>query len=193
MPAMSSQPEALKVNPLGAGVFTIEGFLSPDECAQYIADSEGLGYEEAAIRTDDGELLYKDARNNDRVIFERRELAAKLFERARPLLPAELKGLLLSGLNERFRYYRYETEQKFTWHQDGTVRLGTDQESLLTFMVYLNADFEGGSTDFGWERVQPAQGTALVFPHRLRHQGSVVTGGVKYVLRTDVMYRDPQA
>ncbi len=57
-------------------------------------------------------------------------------------------------------------------------------------MVYLNDDFTGGSTDFGWESVVPRQGMALVFPHRLRHQGSAVVNGVKYVLRTDVMYRN---
>lgn len=191
MRAMSNPAEPLQAHALGAGIFTIGGFLSPGECARYIADSEGLGYEEAAVRTDDGELLYKDARNNDRIIFERQELAATLFERARPALPAEVKGWQLSSFNPRLRYYRYEKEQKFTWHQDGTVRLGPE-ESFLTFMIYLNDDFAGGSTEFGWEKVKPVQGMALVFPHHLRHQGSVVTGGVKYVLRTDVMYRNPQ-
>ncbi len=178
----------MNVNRLGAGVFTIEGFLSPAECAQFIADSETLGYEEAAVRTDDGERLYKDARNNDRILLDRPDLAASLYQRAKPALPADLKGWVVSGFNERFRYYRYETQQQFIWHQDGTVRLSDTQESLLTFMIYLNDEFEGGHTDFGWESVRPVRGMALVFPHRLRHQGSVVTGGVKYVLRTDVMY-----
>jgi hypothetical protein len=30
---------------------------------------------------------------------------------------------------------------------------------------------------------------ALVFEHPVRHQGAPVTAGRKYVLRTDVMYR----
>jgi hypothetical protein len=178
----------MQVNRLGAGVFTIEKFLSPNECAQFIAESESLGYEEAAIRTEDGDRLYKDARNNDRIIFDRRELAAKLYERALPALPANIEGWVVSGFNERFRYYRYEKQQQFVWHYDGTVCIRPTEESFLTFMIYLNADFKGGNTDFGWESVRPVQGMALVFPHRLRHQGSVVTGGVKYVLRTDVLY-----
>jgi predicted 2-oxoglutarate/Fe(II)-dependent dioxygenase YbiX len=185
---MNQPIPSMKVNRLGAGVFTIENFLAPSECAEFIAESEALGYEEAAIRTEDGDRLYKDARNNDRIVFDKRELASSLYQRARPLLPAEIKGWFLSGFNERFRFYRYEKQQQFVWHQDGTVRLSETEESLLTFMIYLNDEFEGGSTDFGWEAVRPVQGMALAFPHRLRHQGSVVTGGVKYVLRTDVMY-----
>ena len=33
-------------------------------------------------------------------------------------------------------------------------------------------------------------GTALVFAHAGWHEGTRVTAGRKYVLRTDVMYRD---
>jgi hypothetical protein len=33
---------------------------------------------------------------------------------------------------------------------------------------------------------------ALIFLHSLYHEGSEVTQGVKYVLRTDIMYRAPQ-
>ncbi|MDF3030995.1 MAG: putative iron-regulated protein [Moraxellaceae bacterium] len=37
--------------------------------------------------------------------------------------------------------------------------------------------------------VRPAAGMVLVFPHSIMHQGTPVTSGVKYVLRTDVTYR----
>lgn len=183
----------MNLNRLGAGVFTIPDFLTPAECAGFIARSERIGYSEAAIRTEDGERLYKDARNNDRVIFDDSALADTLFSRASALLPAELDGWSLSGFNERFRFYRYDASQQFTWHLDGTVRLGPDRESFLTFMLYLNDDFEGGSTDFGWESVRPVQGMALGFPHRLRHQGAMVRSGIKYVLRTDVLYQQTPA
>jgi hypothetical protein len=176
----------MKVNPLGAGVFTIEGFLSEAECRQFIAESERIGYTEAAIRTAEGERIYKDARNNDRIIFDDRELALRLFERARPILPTEIDGWRVSGFNERFRFYRYDVQQQFSWHQDGTVRIHEHQESFLTFMMYLNDDFAGGATEFLWESVKPLAGMALVFPHRLRHQGARISSGMKYVLRTDV-------
>jgi hypothetical protein len=57
-------------------------------------------------------------------------------------------------------------------------------------MVYLNDDFEGGTTDFrDGDVIAPKRGMALLFEHRLIHQGAPVTRGKKYVMRTDVMYR----
>ncbi len=76
------------------------------------------------------------------------------------------------------------------------------EESHLTFMVYLNDQMAGGQTRFfgGMEEafrgqpylsVQPKEGTALVFVHRIWHEGAVLESGQKYVLRTDVMYGRP--
>ena len=68
-------------------------------------------------------------------------------------------------------------------------------------MVYLGGECEGGDTviyiqDDGLTlpegtavRVKPETGKALVFFHYLLHEGTPVTAGRKYVLRTDVMYR----
>ncbi len=61
-------------------------------------------------------------------------------------------------------------------------------------MIYLNDGFEGGATCFHQGRhrlhVTPKAGMALVFYHRVLHEGAAVEKGRKYVLRTDVMYRD---
>jgi predicted 2-oxoglutarate/Fe(II)-dependent dioxygenase YbiX len=179
----------MKVEALGAGVFVIRQFLSEDECGAHIARSEHLPFVQAGVQTRYGEQLHQHIRNNDRAVDDNPALAAALFERARPLLPPSIDGWVLSGFNQRFRWYRYEHEQFFKPHLDGVIQLSESEMSFLTFLIYLNDDFSGGSTDFIWERVQPETGMALVFPHRIRHQGSVVTSGVKYVLRTDVMYR----
>ena len=56
-------------------------------------------------------------------------------------------------------------------------------------MIYLNEDFEGGFTDFSSFRVYPVEGMALCFQHQMSHEGATVTRGLKYVLRTDVMYQ----
>ena len=176
---------------LGAGILTVDNFLSAEECRNLIQRSETIGYEEAAIRTDEGDRIFKDARDNDRVIFDDLPLAQQLFERAKLFLVPEKDGWTLSRMNERFRFYRYREKQKFAWHLDGKVTDTRGDETFLTFMVYLNDDFEGGSTDFNWEKVNPKRGRALVFPHRIRHQGSPVTAGAKYVLRTDVFFSQP--
>ena len=55
-------------------------------------------------------------------------------------------------------------------------------------MVYLNDTYEGGATRFESTKVVGSAGMALVFQHGLVHEGSKVTSGVKYVLRSDVMF-----
>lgn len=92
-----------------------------------------------------------------------------------------------------------------------------DRRSRYTFLIYLNDGFEGGGTTFylpaedirkedgdcgyhdksgvGFETVvvKPSCGSVLCFPQgntaSLLHEGSRVTGGgVKYVVRTDLLY-----
>lgn len=54
---------------------------------------------------------------------------------------------------------------------------------------FLNNDFEGGETEFeNLFTAAPKKGTALVFYHPLQHEGKTLVRGLKYVLRTDVMY-----
>ena len=183
----------------GTYVFVIRDFLSTGECADLIRRSEGLAWE---VGTLGGEVV-EQARNNERVLFDDPVLAADLFARARPLLPAAVDGRPLTGFNERWRFYRYGPGQAFTPHRDGSyARFETGEESRLTFMVYLNAGAAGGQTRFfrgmddafhrrPYLSVTPEAGMALVFLHRLWHEGAVVEGGEKHVLRTDVMYGPP--
>ena len=179
----------------GESLFFIHDFFSPEECDRSIAFSEGRVYEDATITTGDGFLRVKGMRNNMRVMVDSQVLAARLFERARPFLPPRVDFWHLHGLNERFRYYRYDVGQTFKPHYDGSFCRNAGEESQLTLMVYLNDDFTGGTTDFYNEdetpraSVKPRRGMALVFVHQQLHEGAPVTHGRKYVLRTDVMYR----
>ena len=56
-------------------------------------------------------------------------------------------------------------------------------------MIYLNDDFKGGETRFNDLTVHPNTGKALLFIHEQKHESIPVEEGMKYVLRTDVMYR----
>ena len=179
----------------GDNIFVLHDFLSAEECVAYIHASEQQGYEDAPITMGDSSIVLKDYRDNLRVMVDDTRLAADLFARAKPFLPAQLQGRNAVGLNERLRYYRYDAGQNFAPHYDGSFRRNEQEESLLTFMVYLNEECEGGTTDFYgkedalWLSVKPERGKALVFRHELLHGGAPVTSGRKYVLRTDVMYR----
>jgi predicted 2-oxoglutarate/Fe(II)-dependent dioxygenase YbiX len=171
--------------------FTIPGVLSPDECERLVARIEALGPSVAPVSRAEGPVLDLGTRNNARVIFDDPELAGLLFGRVRARVPGELMGMHVVGANERFRGYRYHPGQRFAPHYDGSFIRSETERSLLTLMVYLNEGFEGGETallDLE-ETVVPRTGTALLFQHPLLHEGCAVTRGVKYALRSDVMYR----
>jgi len=186
-------------------VFLIRDFFTPDECVEHIRVSERAGYDDAPITSSLGAVMRKDIRNNDRVMIDDPTLAAALFARAEPLLPTNFLIWTPVGLNERFRYYRYTKGQKFDWHFDGPFTRENGESSKLTFMIYLNDGFVGGETVFNLKRygvvrdsdpmlrVFPTAGTALVFRHDVLHTGATVLDGVKYVIRTDVMFRHKDA
>lgn len=173
-------------------VFSIHGVMTPDECGEMIARIEAEGPTAAPITTAAGFVMRPDIRNNTRVMFDDPALAARLFQRIAKTVPAQLRERAPVGVNERFRCYRYEPGQRFAPHYDGAFQRSATERSELTFMVYLNEGFGGGQTaflEFG-RRVQPRVGSALLFQHMLFHEGCTVTEGVKYVLRSDVMYAD---
>lgn len=172
-------------------VATVRDVLSEAECRTWIAEMEGHGFEAAPITTGRGFVMAPSIRNNTRVMLDDVARAAALWERLAPFVPEEMGGWRAVGLNERFRVYRYEPGQYFRWHMDGAFRRSPREASLLTCMVYLNDEgLEGGATEFAdFDRVLPETGKVLLFDHPLMHQGAPVVAGVKYVLRTDVMYR----
>jgi prolyl 4-hydroxylase len=175
----------------GPLVFTIPDVMTRDECAGLVARIDALGPSDAPITTARGFEMRPEIRNNQRVIIDDHQLAGELFARVRTATPARLFGREAVGANERFRCYRYEPGQRFAPHYDGAFWRDQREGSELTLMVYLNDGFGGGTTrfhDFDVD-VVPRTGSALLFQHRLLHEGCEVTSGVKYVLRSDVMYR----
>lgn len=76
-------------------------------------------------------------------------------------------------------------------HFDGAFVRDDHEQSLVSFLVYLNDGFEGGETVFPQivRTIVPRAGMALLFQHRVLHEGAPVRSGVKYVLRSDLMYR----
>lgn len=181
------------IDPTKPLIWTVEDLLTPDECVAAIASVEALGFAEAPINTPFGAVRRASTRNNTRVVFDDHTQAARIFDRVRSRVPSSLHGWFVSGLNERFRGYRYEPGQYFKPHRDGAFVRNSEETSLVTLIVYLNDNFEGGETAFldTNEVVRPKAGLALLFQHPLVHEGCTVTAGHKYVLRTDVMYRCP--
>lgn len=183
-----------EVDPSKPYILTIRDVLSPAECLDLIQRIESLQPEIATINTASGTRVDRRVRNNDRVIFEDWSLAEMLFDRIRSKAPPEIHGMTLIGANEKFRCYRYNPGMRFAPHADGAFVRNDNEQSFYSFLVYLNDGFEGGATTFITEpevAIRPETGMGLLFQHPIIHEGSVVTSGVKYVARSDLMYRRP--
>ena len=182
-------------------VFTVAGVFTAEECSALIERAESIGFDAASVRTPSGAKMMTKIRNNDRVNLDDPELADLMWSRVASLLPT-LDDQQPVSVDNRLRFYRYEPGQEFKRHKDGAVTNDDGCTSKLSYLIYLNGNFDGGATTFrdyvgkGESRqilehiVTPVTGTALLFRHERWHEGSALTSGRKYVLRSDVFYRD---
>lgn len=168
-------------------VFSIDGFLTPTECARLIGLAEGAGFQPADVRAEGGQKAMPQIRNNDRVMVPGGEWVETLWSRLAGFEFPVVEGLRARGLPRDLRFYRYAPGQRFKMHKDGPWK-EDGMVSKLSFLVYLNHGFVGGDTDFREFRVVPKTGSALLFIHDTWHEGAAVEEGLKYVLRSDVMY-----
>ncbi|QUC23367.1 uncharacterized protein UV8b_07608 [Ustilaginoidea virens] len=129
--------------------------------------------------------------------------------------PADRERGHLSGrwvferVNERMRFLKYSPGQFFRPHCDGPYyhrdESGSEMRTHYTVHLYLNDSAQasaagtghvGGATSFLSRDesrrldVHPKAGSVLIFQHgKLYHEGAEVTSGVKYTMRTDILYR----
>lgn len=176
----------MKVQKLTDKIITIDDFIPRDACKEYIDLSENIGYETAKKEPGSGGQII---RNHNRAIHKSERLAEMLWEKAKLFAPERIGNSLAMGLNEMFRFYKYEPGQDYKVHTDLSYIRNSTEASYFTFVLYLNDDFEGGETVFSELSVKPKQGSALIFLHSVLHSGQATTKGTKYVLRTDVMYK----
>ena len=91
---------------------------------------------------------------------------------------------------EPFPMMKYKPGDYFNWHSDLTGGFATQRTA--TMIMYLNDDFEGGSTCFQHLdlKIQPKRGSALVYYYTpaepLIHCGEAVTSGTKFILNAFV-------
>lgn len=214
IPITASEPVTKHPHPYVPGCFLLRNVLTVTDCRSLLSHAEALGY------LPDQPL---DSKNDSILAHNVYWLADEsfmslLFSRVQHLLPPVIEGPLV-GINPRFRMYRYEPGAVYRPHIDGAwpqsglnsageyiydmnAATGRKVWSRLTFLVYLNDDFEGGETTYFLPRkesgidafpIAPRAGCVAVFPHgdakgSLLHEGSGVTKGVKYIIRTDVLY-----
>ena len=225
------------------GLYTLilDNVLTPNECETLVHAVEATtpnGWERAAVNIGLGEqMVLTDQRNCGRIIWDSRELVAKIWKRIEnvPEVQAivrlekvphifghwsQAKGEVwkFTRPNERMRFLKYVGGEYFRPHCDGVYETPDRKErSYFTLHLYLNNADEvlmpdkmedsndcrmekenvlvGGATTFhsyDMKRkydVLPKAGRILLFQHRdLLHSGDDVLRGVKYTMRTDLMY-----
>lgn len=178
--------------------FVVENFLTADECDALISASECIGYWHIVDQA-------PDVRGNLRLqIHDTGLFTSLLYERVKSLLPPDVDLYHATrtsiGLNDHWRMARYEKGDHFKLHSDNCAWIDEDCQSCYTVNIYLNDNFTGGNTRFYDEerrllfQITPRKGRALVFrqppTQRYLHDGEIVQSGVKYLLRTDIMYRE---
>jgi hypothetical protein len=134
-------------------------------------------------------------RNNSRNLIFNKTQANFIYKKIKEYLPAERNDNPIVGLNERLSCLKYAPGEYFKPHFDGNyLRPDGSELSYITVQIYLN-DTIGGETRFydrycsqNYIDVKPKIGRVLLFEHRLYHAGIPVTSGLKYCIRTDVMY-----
>lgn len=180
---MASALEALNDPSL---VFVVENVLSPQECARQMARMDAEDLHPIHSGTPAGAV-----RQNSRFIQYDAALASHLYGAVRAHVPHRLVGMEPCGGNECIRFYRYAPGDFFKPHQDTDFQRSPVERSLLSVVVYLNSGFEGGDLVLhaSGRVIKPRAGLAAVFGHRVVHESTRMVSGVKYALRSDVMYR----
>ena len=181
-------------------VFEIRGFLKREECRRIIHAAEAAGF----ALTNQRETRYAARRRNGRIAIDSPDVAAKVWSRCKSFFPVSVDGARPVGLSPNFRFYKYEPGDSFGMHVDDSVDHGNGAHTIFTLLVYLNGggpDLGGGATVFykGANpstakevlRFLPTEGSALAHIHGPRcmlHEGAPVKAGIKYLMRTDVIY-----
>lgn len=176
---------------------TIEEFFSPEECQSFLDVCQIHGFK--SQYAGDGRLI------RSRSQFEDQFWANLIWERLESSLP-KLADVYAEGLspdpnpsrsldayapvqlNERFRCYKYGADEEFRRHQDFAHEYSDTKRTFLTVLIYLNEGYAGGETSFDDFCVKPKLGMLAMFPHELEHEGCKIVSGVKFTLRTDVVY-----
>ncbi|KAI0647215.1 hypothetical protein C8Q79DRAFT_908391 [Trametes meyenii] len=191
-------------------ILLIDDFFSPEECKTYVKFIDSLPLELTPPKKR-GEA----ERVNHRMSITSVEFARRLYAVISPHLPefpypawakrpVGATARAPHSLNSNIRLYKYTQGQYFGPHYDDWVRDGkTGAKSEWTLLIYLTGTqdgVEGGETIFyrdlrgkPKETIVPplTRGTALLHRHGqdcLLHEGSPVTRGAKYVLRSDLMF-----
>jgi prolyl 4-hydroxylase len=189
----------------GFGII-LENVFTRRECQRIIEETEKIGYGNLG----DGKTG-KAYRGNCRLQIDDSggQMGREIWRRISPFIPQteELPGegsYEYLEMNSRYRFAKYFAGQGFALHVDKPTVFEHEKCSILTVNIYLNdlTPEQGGTTRFfrrmtGGKPVAKAGGVAgsiaifkqSVVDYSPVHDGEKVNSGLKYLMRTDVIYK----
>jgi prolyl 4-hydroxylase len=193
LPLIRRAPPALRRIDAGFPLYTLDGFLDPDECSALIAMIGGrLQPSPLSYTHEDKECRTSTTAN----LYEIHDQRARAIEQK----ISTTLGIRLPYA-EGIQAQRYEVGQQFKPHYDAFPPdsnayqrfAGLRGNRTWTFMVYLNEGMDGGATRFPAIElaVQPRLGMALFWNNLLDdgspnpdtlHSGEPVTRGFKVII-----------
>ena len=168
-------------------LFILENFWDQEFCDALISFSETSGYFPNPLNKNNS-IDNISERNNYRIDYENKFLADTIWEHIKESLSMNVFGFYPSGINNHFRIYKYFPGHEFKTHEDASTKINDNELSFYSLLIYLNEAYEGGETVFENFKISPTTGKAVTFPHSLLHSGSIVKKGIKYILRTDIIF-----
>ena len=98
-------------------------------------------------------------------------------------------------INPKFRFLKYEESNHFIRHKDESYISKKNEKSLITILIYLNDDYQGAYTRFfsdTYDKVglslTPETGMVCLMQQDIEHEVPKIESGIKYVIRTELMY-----
>jgi predicted 2-oxoglutarate/Fe(II)-dependent dioxygenase YbiX len=183
----------------------IDGVLTPDDCARWIEAAERAEF----TKSGDREIF---SGNRLRTVLTDQDAADAVWQQIKPHVTKRRThrgkdgnhsyggvGAIPDGeyepfgVSPMFRFSKYVSGGSFGWHVDTCYAKGPHEVGMDTLLLYLNDDYVGGETVLKLlpETVvmTPKTGSALAFYHFQTHAGMEVQRGMKYLVRTEVLYR----
>ncbi len=171
-------------------VFTIDDLFTNEEI-------DGL----AAFVVDAFDKPVRNFTNND---FDNGKLVQPetsgfIYDRLKPFLPDKYDGAegawTFEGVINTIMFAKVQKGKQFGIHTDTgyEYNVATNRFSKYTLLLYLNEDFEGGSTTFFSDRFEelfsviPKKGRVLCFDIDMFHKGDVVSNGEKLWIGTELV------
>ena len=190
--AEDGSPQAVPAgSPLSdqAEVVHFPAFLTAAECAYLMAAATPLLEPNVVVDPRSGQLVPHPIRTSSGAAFPLANEKPAIHALNRRIAAASATDV---RAGEPLQVLRYAPGEQYRPHMDALPGVTAAQQRVLTFLVYLNEDYEGGETDFPrlGVRIKGRAGDALMFRNasadgradeRMIHAGLPVGRGVKHL------------